>query len=137
GGAAGVLLGGVLTETLSWRWVFFINVPIGIAAALFALRLIPNAAAEERPETSDAAGAVTVTGGLLVLVYGIVKAHEYGWGSWKTIGLGLVAFALLASFVLIERRSKAPLIRLDLFRTRSLTGANVVMLLIGFAAVAS
>ena len=87
GGAVGLLLGGLLTDTLSWRWVFFINLPIGIAAALLSLRFIPNTRAEDKPETADVAGAVTVTGGLLVLVYAIVKAQAYGWGSGKTIGL--------------------------------------------------
>ena len=130
GGAAGLLLGGVLTETLSWRWVFFINLPIGIAAALLALRMISNEVGEDKPETSDVAGAVTVTGGLLVLVYAIVKAESYGWGSAKTLGLFAVAVGLLAAFVAIELRSRAPLIRLDIFRTRSLSTANGAMLLV-------
>jgi EmrB/QacA subfamily drug resistance transporter len=130
GGAAGLLLGGVLTETLSWRWVFFINLPIGIAAGLLALRMISNEVGEEKPETSDVAGAVTVTGGLLVLVYAIVKAESYGWGSAKTIGLFAAALLLLATFVVIELRSRAPLIRLDIFRVRSLSTANGAMLLV-------
>jgi EmrB/QacA subfamily drug resistance transporter len=133
GGAAGLVLGGVLTETLSWRWVFFINLPIGIAAVLFSLRMISNKAAEEKPETSDVAGAVTVTTGLLVLVFAIVKASAYGWGSGRTIGLFLAAVALLVSFVVIELRSRAPLIRLSIFRIRSLSVANVSMLLVGSA----
>jgi EmrB/QacA subfamily drug resistance transporter len=133
GGAAGLVLGGVLTETLSWRWVFFINLPIGIAAALFSLRMISNESAEEKPETSDVAGAVTVTTGLLVLVYGIVKASSYGWASGRTIGLFAAAVALLVSFVVIELRSRAPLIRLSIFRIRSLSVANVSMLLVGSA----
>src|SRR6185436_12846876 len=112
GGAVGLVLGGFLTEAFSWRWVFFINLPIGIAAALLSLRYVPNSRAEKRPETYDVAGAVTVTGGLLVLVYAIVKAQSYGWGSGKTIGLFVVALLLLAAFVVIEQRSKAPLIRL-------------------------
>jgi EmrB/QacA subfamily drug resistance transporter len=133
GGAAGLVLGGVLTETLSWRWVFFIHLPIGLAAVFFSLRMISNATAEEKPETSDVAGAVTVTAGLLVLVYGIVKASSYGWGSGRTIGLFVAAVALLVSFVVIERRSRAPLIRLSIFRSRSLTVANISMLLVGSA----
>src|SRR5439155_24805384 len=80
GGAVGLVLGGLLTETLSWRWVFFINLPIGIAAALLSLRFVPNSKAEDEPGTADVAGAITVTGGLLVLVYGIVQAPDYGWG---------------------------------------------------------
>src|SRR5581483_9594723 len=130
GGAAGLLLGGVLTEYATWRWVFFINLPIGLAAALLSLRMISNEVDEEKPETSDAAGAVTVTGGLLVLVYAIVKAESYGWGSWKTIALFLAAVALLAAFVVIELRSRAPLIRLGIFRIRSLSVANSAMLLV-------
>jgi EmrB/QacA subfamily drug resistance transporter len=130
GGAAGLLLGGVLTETLSWRWVFFINLPIGIVAGLLALRMITNEVGEEKPETSDIAGAVTVTGGLLVLVYAIVKAGSYGWGSGKTIGLFLAAIALLLAFVVTELRSRAPLMRLDIFRIRSLTASNTAMVLV-------
>jgi len=130
GGAVGLVLGGLLTETLSWRWVFFINLPIGIAAALLSLRLIPNSKAENEPDTADVAGAVTVTAGLLVLVYGIVKAPAYGWGSGRTLGLGLAALVLLASFVVIELRSKAPLIRLGILRMRSLSSSNVAMLFV-------
>ncbi len=130
GGAAGLLLGGLLTEYLTWRWVFFINLPIGIAASLLALRMIHNEIDENEPETSDVAGAVTVTGGLLVLVYGIVKAPAYGWASWQTFALFAVAIVLLASFIVIELRSRAPLIRLGIFRTRSLSVANTAMFLV-------
>ena len=130
GAAAGLVIGGFLTEYFSWRWVFFINLPVGIAAALLSLRLVPNSRAPERPATYDTAGAVTVTGGLLVLVYAIVKAQTYGWGSAETFGLFAAAVVLLAVFVVIELRSKAPLIRLGIFRLRSLTGANGAMLLV-------
>jgi len=130
GAAAGLVLGGFLTETLSWRWVFFVNLPVGVVATLLALRFVPNSRAEQRPETYDTAGAVTVTGHLLVLVYAIVKAQSYGWGSGKTIGLFVLSAALLAAFIVIERRSRAPLIRLGIFRMRSLTGANGAMLLV-------
>ena len=106
GGAVGLVLGGLLTETLSWRWVFFINLPIGIAAALLSLRYIQNTRAENEPDTADVAGAVTVTGGLLVLVYGIVKAQAYGWASGKTLGLGALALVLLG--VVRRRSSFAP-----------------------------
>lgn len=130
GGAVGLLLGGILTNWLSWRWVFFINLPIGIAAIALAFRYIRNTRAEQRPDSIDVAGAVSVTSGLLVLVFGIVKAQEYGWTSLGTIGLGLLAAALLVGFVLIEQRSKAPLIRLGIFRTRSLSAANASMMLV-------
>ena len=130
GGAVGLILGGVLTDALSWRWVFFVNLPIGIAAFVLAARYIPNTKAENRPETIDAAGAVTVTAGLLVLVYDIVKAQEYGWTSGRTLGIFALALVLLGSFVIIELRSKAPLIRLGIFRFRALTTANIAMLLV-------
>jgi EmrB/QacA subfamily drug resistance transporter len=131
GGAVGLVVGGFLTETLSWRWIFFVNLPIGIGAVLLAVRYVANSRAEQRPETVDVAGGVTVTAGLLVLVYDIVKAEQYGWTSGRTLGLGALAVALLAAFVVIELRSRAPLIRLDIFRTRSLTASNGAMLLVG------
>ena len=131
GGAVGLLLGGLITDTLSWRWVFFINLPIGAAAALLALRYVPDSRADERPETADVAGAVTVTAGLLVLVWAIVKTQDYGWGSWRTLAAGAAALLLLTAFVVTELRSRAPLIRLGIFRVRSLTSANGAMLLIG------
>ena len=130
GAAAGLVIGGFLTETLSWRWIFFVNLPIGIAAALLSLRFVPNSRPDDHPETYDTAGAVTVTGGLLVLVFAIVKAQGYGWGSSRTVALFVLAFVLLAAFVVIERRSKAPLIRLGIFRMRSLSGSNAAMLLV-------
>jgi EmrB/QacA subfamily drug resistance transporter len=131
GGAFGLIIGGLLTETLSWRWVFFVNIPIGIAAALLSLRYIPNSKAEEKPRSADVAGAITVTGGLLLLVYAIVKAQTYGWGDIKTFGLFAGAIALLGSFIAIELRSRSPLIRLGIFRMRSLTSSNLSMLLVG------
>jgi EmrB/QacA subfamily drug resistance transporter len=131
GGAAfGLLLGGVLTDLLTWEWIFFVNVPIGIAAFVLSLRYVPESVAPDRPDTVDLPGAVTVTAGLMVLVYAIVKAAEWGWGSARTLGLGALAIALLVAFVVIERRSKAPLIRLDIFRSRNISGANAVMLLV-------
>jgi len=127
GAAVGLLAGGILTEYLSWEWIFFINIPIGIAAVLLAFRYVPESKA---PGTHgvDIAGAVSVTAGLTLLVYTIVKTADYGWLSPETIGMGLGAVALLAAFVVIEMRSKAPLVRLGIFRIRSLTGANLAML---------
>jgi EmrB/QacA subfamily drug resistance transporter len=128
GGAAfGLLLGGILTETLSWEWIFFVNVPVGIAAGLLSLRYVPESRAPVRPDSFDLAGAVSVTAGLIVLVYAIVKAESFGWGSARTLGLAAAAIALLAAFVVIERRSHAPLVRLGIFRIRSLTVANLVL----------
>ena len=131
GGAVGLLLGGILTELLSWEWIFFVNVPIGIATFVMSARLVPESRAPTRPASIDLAGAVTVTAGLVVLVYAIVKAQGFGWGSSRTLGLAALAVGLLALFVFIESRSPAPLIRLGIFRVRSLTTANGVLLLIG------
>jgi EmrB/QacA subfamily drug resistance transporter len=130
GAAVGLLLGGILTEALSWQWNFIVNVPVGAIALALALRYVPESRAEKRPSTVDMAGAVSVTAGLITLVYAIVKAQEFGWTSARTLGLGGVAVALLTAFILIERRSKAPLVRLGIFRNRSLSGANSVMLLV-------
>jgi EmrB/QacA subfamily drug resistance transporter len=130
GGAFGLLLGGVLTDTLSWRWVFFVNVPVGIATIVLSARLVPESRARERAAAFDVAGAVSVTAGLIVLVYAIVKAQAFGWGSGRTIGLGAVALALLAAFVAIERRTVAPLVRLSIFRVRSLATGNLVLLVV-------
>ena len=104
GGAVGLVVGGFLTDVLSWRWVFFINLPIGIAAVILALRYVPNSRAAQRPETVDVAGAVSVTAGLLVLVYDIVKAQEYGWTSARTLGLAALAAAPARRL----RRDRAP-----------------------------
>src|SRR3954447_3908194 len=130
GAAVGLLLGGILTDAFSWEWCFFVNVPVGIAAIVAALRYVPNTLAEHRPKSIDIAGAVSVSSGLVVLVYAIVKAQTWGFGSANPIGLAAIAFALLGAFVWIESRSKAPLVRLGIFRKRTLTGANVVMTLV-------
>ena len=130
GSAVGLLLGGVLTEALSWEWIFFINVPIGVGIVLAAFRLVPNSRVEGGNRHFDLAGAVSVTAGLLVLVYAIVKAEEWGWGSGSTLGLAAVAVVLLAAFIVIERRSPFPLVRLGLFRMRSLAAANGVFLMV-------
>jgi EmrB/QacA subfamily drug resistance transporter len=130
GGAVGLLLGGVLTDALSWEWIFFVNVPIGVVALLLSMRYVPESIAPERPDTVDLPGAISVTAGLVVLVFAIVKAESYGWGSARTLGLGALAVALLAAFVAIERRSPAPLIRLGIFRIRSLSSANAILLLV-------
>ena len=105
GGAFGLLLGGMLTDLLSWEWIFFVNVPIGIATALLAIRYVPESRAPNRTGGVDLPGAITVTAGLVVLVYAIVKAEDFGWGSARTLGLAAIAFALLGAFVLIEQRS--------------------------------
>jgi EmrB/QacA subfamily drug resistance transporter len=131
GAAAGLLLGGILTDLLSWEWIFFVNVPVGIVAVAAALRFVPESRDETAHRSFDLAGATTVTGGLVLLVYAIVKAQEYGWGSGRTLGMLGVSAALLAAFVAIERRSTAPLVRLSMFRSRTLSAANVSMMLVG------
>jgi predicted MFS family arabinose efflux permease len=123
------VLGGALTQSFSWRWIFFVNVPVGILAFLAALRIVPESKDEHAHQGYDVAGAVTVTGGLMSLVYGIVKANSAGWGSTTTIAFFVLAVALLTGFVLIEQRAKEPLVRLSIFRVRSLLTANLAMFL--------
>jgi EmrB/QacA subfamily drug resistance transporter len=129
GSAVGLILGGVLTQFFSWPWIFFVNVPVGVVAFVLSLRLIPESRDEHAERSFDVAGAVTVTGGLMALVYAIVDAQSAGWGSAKTLGFFALAAVLLIAFVLIELRAKAPLVRLSIFRIRSLFTANVVMFL--------
>src|ERR1700730_3742932 len=130
GSAVGLVLGGVLTQAFSWPWIFYINVPIGIAAFVLSLRLIPESIDEHAERSFDIAGAVTATAGLMTLVYAIVKAQSDGWTSALTLSTFAAAAILLTSFVLIEMRASAPLVRLSIFRVRSLTAANVVMFLV-------
>src|SRR6188508_1093669 len=104
GGAVGLLLGGILVEYLSWPWIFFVNVPVGIVAFLLSLRFVPESRDEHAHKSFDLAGAVTVTAGLIALVYGIVRSAEKGWGSAEVLGFIGLAAILLLSFVVIERR---------------------------------
>jgi EmrB/QacA subfamily drug resistance transporter len=131
GGAAGVLLGGILTDGLGWEWVLWVNVPVALAAAALAPTLLAETRSESATRHFDTAGAVSVTAGLSVLVYALVDASDAGWGSLQTLGLIGVAAALIASFVAIELRSAAPLVPFRIFRLRTLTGANVVGVLVG------
>jgi predicted MFS family arabinose efflux permease len=130
GGAVGLLLGGVLTDVLSWPWIFFVNVPVGIAVFVASQRRVPESKDPRGHKTYDVAGAVTVTAGLLILVYTIVKAQEKGWGSLHTLGFGAFALALLGGFLLLERRSPEPLVPLSIFRVRTIRAANVAMFLL-------
>jgi EmrB/QacA subfamily drug resistance transporter len=130
GSAVGLVLGGVLTQAFSWPWIFYINVPIGIAAFILSLRLIPESMDEEAERSFDITGAVTVTGGLMTLVYAIVKAQSDGWTSAVTLGTFAGAAILLVAFIVTELRATAPLVRLSIFRVRSLRAANVVMFLV-------
>jgi EmrB/QacA subfamily drug resistance transporter len=131
GSAIGLVLGGALTQAFSWPWIFFINVPVGVAVFFLSLRLVPESKDEVAHRSFDIPGAITVTGGLMALVYAIVQTEQKGWGSAQTIVTFLVAVALLVGFVLIELRAKAPLVRLSIFRVRSLRAANIVMFLVG------
>ena len=133
GGAAGVRLGGMLTEWAGWEWVLFVNVPIGLVAAFLAPRLLAESRDEASTRHFDVAGAVTVTGGLAIGVYALVDANNAGWTSTQTLGLGAVSLLLLAAFVVIESRSRQPLVPFSIFRLRTLRGSNVVGLLIGMS----
>jgi EmrB/QacA subfamily drug resistance transporter len=132
GGAAGVLLGGVLTKYAGWEWVLFVNTPIGLAAAFVAPRLLLESR-DHRSKTFDIGGAVSVTAGLALLVYTLVNANSAGWGSAETMVLGAIAVALLAAFVVIERRNAQPLVPFSIFRLQTLRGSNIVALLIGMS----
>ena len=133
GGAAGVLLGGILTSGLSWRWVLFVNVPIGLIAAMLAPRILLESRADDGTEGFDIPGAVTVTAGLALLVYAVVDAVNVGWGSTATLSRLAGAAALLVAFVVIELRTRHPLLPFSIFRLRTLRGADIVGLLIGMS----
>ena len=135
GAAAGVLLGGVLTSALGWRSVLFVNVPIGIVAILLTPWLIAESRGDLARRSFDLPGAATVTAGLSALVYALVRAATVGWGSPQTIGVLIAAVALLALFVVIERRSEAPLVPFSFFRLRSVSAANATMLALGAAVI--
>jgi EmrB/QacA subfamily drug resistance transporter len=130
GSAVGLLLGGVLTQAFSWPWIFFVNIPIGVLGILLALRFVPDSRVEGADRSADIAGAISITGGLALLIYSIVGAEQHGWGSLQTLGLGGVALALIGSFVLVERRVSVPLVRLSVFGHRALAVGNASMLFI-------
>ena len=133
GGAAGVLLGGVLTQALGWQWVLFVNVPIGVIAALLAPRLLAESRREGEERNFDVLGALTSTAGLVILVYAVVKAVDNGWGSGTTLGLLALSLVLLAAFTVIETRARQPLVPFRVFRIGSIAGANVTGVLTGAA----
>ena len=134
GGAVGVLLGGVLTSYLSWSWIFFVNLPFGVAVLAVSPWLLQESRAALGHRHFDVAGATSITAGLMVLVYGITRASQHGWSDGTTIGLLAIATTLIVSFVVIEGRSPAPLLPLRIFRLRTLSAANATMLVIGAAA---
>jgi MFS family permease len=129
GASIGLLLGGVLTEAINWHWIFFVNLPIGVATALLALRLVERDQGLGIREGADVLGALLITSGVMLLVYTILEVSDYGWGSAHTLGLGAASLLLLAAFVLRESRATTPLIPLRIFRSRNVSGANVVQVL--------
>jgi EmrB/QacA subfamily drug resistance transporter len=130
GGSIGLLAGGVLTETLNWHWIFFVNLPIGLATALFAIRLVPDREGIGITGGADLPGAALLTVGLMVGVYTILGVTEEGWGSTQTLALGAVSIGLLAAFVVRQARVPNPLMPLRLFRSRNVAGANLVQALL-------
>jgi EmrB/QacA subfamily drug resistance transporter len=130
GGAFGLIAGGILTEYATWRWIFFVNVPIGVITLIAAWRVVQNSHGTLHHRHFDLGGAISITSGLVILVFGIVKAQEFGWTSGKTIGLLAVALGLIGAFIAIERRSKAPLVRLGIFRIRTLSVGNAVLFVV-------
>jgi EmrB/QacA subfamily drug resistance transporter len=130
-GAAGVLLGGILTDGLGWEWVLWVNVPVSLIALALTPGLIPESRSESATRHFDAAGAISVTAGLSVLAYGLLDASSAGWGSTKIVSLLALSVALIGAFVAIELRSAAPLVPFRIFRLRTLTGANIVGTLLG------
>ena len=126
GGSIGVLLGGVLTSSLDWHWIFLVNIPIGVAVVALSFRLLPGSHERVADQRLDVAGALTVTGSLMLAVYAIVNGNQNGWTSARTLGLLGAAVALLALFLWVESRVSSPLMPLRLFRLRNVATANVV-----------
>jgi EmrB/QacA subfamily drug resistance transporter len=126
GGSIGLVVGGVLTEAINWHWIFFVNLPIGVATALFALRLVEDGDGIGLREGADVPGAVLLTAGLMLGVYTILEVEQQGWGSTQTLALGAVAIALVGAFVARQARIANPLMPLRLFRSRNVSGANLV-----------
>ena len=134
GASIGLLAGGILTDAISWHWIFFVNVPIGIAVAFAATRLVENRPGIGLREGADVPGALLLTSGLMLFVFTLLETGEQGWGSTRTLGLGAIAIALLAAFFVRQTRIENPLMPLRLFRSRNVAGANIVMalLVVGF-----
>jgi EmrB/QacA subfamily drug resistance transporter len=133
GGTVGVLLGGILTDTIGWEWIFFLNVPVALGVIAVAPALLRESRADVGHRRFDLAGAMTVTAGIAVLVYALVEAESAGWASAQTLGLIGISAALLALFTAIELRSRAPILPFSIFRIRAVTGSNVAGLALGGA----
>jgi EmrB/QacA subfamily drug resistance transporter len=130
GGSIGLLAGGVLTQAINWHWIFFVNLPVGLATAVFAIRLVPDREGIGLTAGADLPGAALLTGGLMLGVYTILGVAEEGWGSSQTLALGAVSLALLVVFVARQARVENPLMPLRLFRSRNVAGANLVQALL-------
>jgi EmrB/QacA subfamily drug resistance transporter len=126
GGSIGVLLGGILTDSLDWHWIFLVNLPIGVLVVILSLKLLPAARPHAATGRLDVAGAVTVTASLMLAVYAIVNGNQNGWTSGRTLGLLAVAATLFAVFIAVEAWVRSPLVPLRIFRLRNVAGANVV-----------
>jgi EmrB/QacA subfamily drug resistance transporter len=131
GAAIGVLLGGVLTEFAGWEWIFFVNVPIGFVALLVVPRVVRESRAPELERRFDAAGAVTITAGLMLFVYALTRAPNVGWSSAETIASFVCSAVLFVAALVIEQRSRSPLVDLGIFRRRTLAGANLIGFILG------
>jgi EmrB/QacA subfamily drug resistance transporter len=129
GGALGLLMGGVLTQAINWHWIFFVNIPIGIATGVFATRLLPADKGIGLEHGADLPGAVLLVGALMLAVYTIVEAGHFGWGSAHTLGFGAVSVVMLAAFVVRQSRAANPLMPLRIFRNRAVTVANAIQML--------
>jgi EmrB/QacA subfamily drug resistance transporter len=134
GATAALLIGGPLTDGPGWEWIFYLNVPVAVGMLIVGPKLLRESRVDGMARTYDPAGATTITGALVLLVYGIVEAPDVGWTGGQTIGLLLLAACLVAAFAVVERRSAAPLVPLALFRSRALVGGNLILLALGMAA---
>jgi len=130
GGSIGLLVGGVLTEAIAWHWIFFINVPLGLLTAFLSLRFVPDPAGLGLHKGADFPGAVLITAGLMVGVYAILEVAEQGWGSAQTMILGAVSLAAIVAFLVRQARLENPLMPLRLFRSRNVSGANALQMLL-------
>ena len=133
GSAIGVLLGGVLTQYAGWKWIFFVNVPIGVVALVLVPLFVRESRATELARRFDVTGAISITGALMLLVFALTRAPTLGWGSAQVIGSFVGSALLMVAFVVIESRSRSPLVPLGIFKRRTLTGANVIGFLLGVA----
>ena len=129
GGSIGLIAGGVLTDIINWHWIFFVNLPIGVATALLTLRIVEPDSAASSPRGADVPGAVLLTGGVMLGVYTILETGSRGWGSVHTLVLGALSLAIVTAFVGRQARVENPLMPLRLFRSRNVAGANIVMAL--------